>query len=164
MSKAFLGFGAAVDVHGTDDYPTGMITPARLLAFSVLFSTAHAADWPHYRGAAHNGSSPEKVAPFQSGGPRELWRIQLGTGLSSVTVADARAYSTGYKEGSDISKVAGLAALKRYDEALTAFDPSWIVSTRADYLLFHPIFDPMREDRRWQKFIATRLRSSSLRK
>jgi outer membrane protein assembly factor BamB len=31
-----------------------------------------------------------------------LWRVQLGTGLSSVTVADGRVYSAGYKGGKEI--------------------------------------------------------------
>ena len=80
-----------------------MLNPARILALTALFSaTATAADWPHYRGPAQNGSSSEKVPAFQFGGPRELWRIQLGTGLSSVTVAGARAYSAGYKEGREV--------------------------------------------------------------
>ena len=76
---------------------------SRLFAFTVLFSaTVIAGDWPHYRGPAQNGSSPEKVSAFQSGGPRELWRIQLGTGLSSVTVSGGRAYSAGYQEGREV--------------------------------------------------------------
>ena len=77
-----------------------MNTPVRLVALTVLFSaTVSAGDWPHYRGPSQNGASAEKVAPFQFGGPRELWRIQLGTGLSSVTASGGRAYSAGYKEG-----------------------------------------------------------------
>ena len=80
-----------------------MNTPFRLLAFTVLFSASTiAGDWQHYRGPAQNGSSPEKVPAFQFGGPREMWRIQLGTGLSSVTTAGARAYSAGYKEGREV--------------------------------------------------------------
>ncbi len=60
-----------------------------------------------------------------------------------------------FAQGSIISKVAGLAALNRYDDALAAFDPAWIVSSRADYLLFHPVFDPMRGDPHFQKNLAT---------
>ncbi len=75
-------------------------------------------------------------------------------GLAGKT-AEAEKALTGYKAGSHISKVAGLAALKRYDEALNVFDSFWIPSTRADYLLFHPIFDPMRSDPHFVKFLAT---------
>jgi TolB-like protein/Flp pilus assembly protein TadD len=60
-----------------------------------------------------------------------------------------------YEKGGLISKVAGLAAAKRHTEALEALDPSWIVSTRADYLLFHPIFDPMRTDDRFLRALDT---------
>jgi len=83
-----------------------MNAPARILAlatFSALVSThAAAADWPHYRGPALNGSTAEGIGGFPVGGPRELWRVQLGTGLSSVTVADGRVFSAGFKEGREV--------------------------------------------------------------
>jgi len=80
-----------------------MNTPARLLALAVLTSShALAGDWPHYRGPALNGSTQEAVGAFPVGGPRELWRVQLGTGLSSVTVADGRAFSAGYQGGKEV--------------------------------------------------------------
>jgi outer membrane protein assembly factor BamB len=44
----------------------------------------------------------EKIAAFSADGPRELWRIQLGRGLSSVTVANGRVYSAGYKNGKEV--------------------------------------------------------------
>ena len=75
----------------------------RLFALSALLSTAAAgADWLHYRGPAQNGSSSEKIAAFPVGGPRELWRVQLGIGLSSVTVAEGRVYSAGHKDGREV--------------------------------------------------------------
>src|SRR5829696_5203074 len=74
----------------------------KALALAVAFaSTAAAADWLHYRGPAHDGSTPEKVAPFPSSGPRELWRAQVGTGLSSVVVAGDRAFTAGYQNGKE---------------------------------------------------------------
>jgi outer membrane protein assembly factor BamB len=80
-----------------------MKTPARLLAFSMLFPlTAVAGDWAQYRGPLQNGSSAEKITSFPVGGPRELWRIQLGTGLSSVTAVGGRAYSAGFKDGKEV--------------------------------------------------------------
>lgn len=69
---------------------------------AALVATATAADWQHYRGPAQNGSTAEAVGKFPVGGPRELWRVQLGTGLSSVTVADGRVFSAGYKDGREI--------------------------------------------------------------
>jgi outer membrane protein assembly factor BamB len=80
-----------------------MHAPARLLALAAIFSThALAGDWPHYRGPAQNGSTPESIGTLPVGGPRELWRVQLGTGLSSVTVADGRAFTAGFKDGKEV--------------------------------------------------------------
>jgi outer membrane protein assembly factor BamB len=80
-----------------------MHASVRLLAFAALISApAPAADWPHYRGPAQDGSSPETIGTLPVGGPRELWRVQLGTGLSSVTVADGRAFSAGFKDGKEV--------------------------------------------------------------
>ncbi len=61
----------------------------------------------------------------------------------------------GYEKGAHISKIAGLAAARRYAGALDALDPNWIVSGSADYLLFHPIFDPMRNDVRFKRALQT---------
>ncbi|MEQ1851457.1 MAG: PQQ-binding-like beta-propeller repeat protein [Chthoniobacteraceae bacterium] len=75
---------------------------ACLLGLSVFFSAAASGgDWPHYRGPSLNGSSSERISAFPATGPEELWRVQLGTGLSSVTVSGGRAYSAGYDEGSE---------------------------------------------------------------
>jgi outer membrane protein assembly factor BamB len=79
-----------------------MAASLRPLALSLLLSTAASGgDWPHYRGPAHNGSTPESVAPFSASGPKELWRVQVGIGLSSVTVAGGRAYTAGYDDNSE---------------------------------------------------------------
>jgi outer membrane protein assembly factor BamB len=80
-----------------------MNAPVRLLAIAALISThALAGDWPHYRGPALNGSTAETVSAFPLGGPRELWRVHLGTGLSSVTVAEGRVFSAGYRDGKEV--------------------------------------------------------------
>ncbi len=71
------------------------------LVFIALAASATAGDWLHYRGPAQDGSTPEKVVPFSGNGPRELWRVQLGTGLSSVTVAGKRLFSAGYQDGKE---------------------------------------------------------------
>ena len=74
-----------------------------LIACGLFVSAlAQAADWPHYRGPLQNGSTPEGISSFPVGGPRELWRVQLGTGLSSVTVADGRVFSAGYEDGQEV--------------------------------------------------------------
>jgi outer membrane protein assembly factor BamB len=75
----------------------------KALALALLFAgSAAAVDWPHYRGPAQDGSTTEPVAVFPAGGPKELWRAQLGTGLSSVVVQGGRVLSAGYKNGKEV--------------------------------------------------------------
>ncbi len=72
------------------------------LTAAIFSASAFAGDWPHYRGPALNGSTSEAIGKIPAGGPRELWRVQLGTGLSSVTVADGRVFSAGYRDGQEV--------------------------------------------------------------
>jgi outer membrane protein assembly factor BamB len=76
--------------------------PALLASTFILSAATHGADWNHYRGPAQNGSTPERIATFPVGGPRVLWRVQLGTGLSSVTVAGDRVFSAGYRDKKEV--------------------------------------------------------------
>ena len=71
-----------------------MIHPPRALAtlaaIGLALATFHSharADWLHYRGPAMNGVSNEKgwSAQFPATGPRQLWKVDLGTGTASVT-------------------------------------------------------------------------------
>jgi len=71
------------------------------LGLSLCAVNLHAADWLHYRGAAQNGSSSETVA-FPAAGPKELWRIQLGIGLSSMTIQGNRLFTAGFKDGKEV--------------------------------------------------------------
>ena len=84
-----------VDRFALRDYSTGM---KLAFVFLSLVVTTFAADWLHYRGPEQNGTSTEKVAGFAKG---ELWRVQLGTGLSGITSAGARVFSAGYKDGKE---------------------------------------------------------------
>ena len=80
-----------------------MIASLAAIGFCVLQLEARA-DWLHYRGPTMNGISPEKGwnSQFPSGGPKVLWRENLGIGTSSVTVAGDRGYSMGNLNGKDI--------------------------------------------------------------
>ena len=92
---------------------TGILSSARrnpaanaalaVLGFCVLHSHSRA-DWLHYRGPTMNGISPEKgwASQFPASGPKVLWRAELGTGISSVTVAGERAFSMGNAGGKDV--------------------------------------------------------------
>jgi len=53
-----------------------------------------AADWPQYRGPAHNGVSPEVIRTNWTGQPpRQLWKVGIGAALSSLTIQNGRVYS-----------------------------------------------------------------------
>ncbi|MHC4174483.1 MAG: outer membrane protein assembly factor BamB family protein [Planctomycetota bacterium] len=63
-----------------------------------------AADWPQWRGPDRDGKSSEAglLKKWPEGGPKLLWSIEgLGTGFSTVSVADGLLYTTGMvdKEG-----------------------------------------------------------------
>lgn len=59
----------------------------------TLFTTAQANDWPHWRGPDRNGISRE--TDWSAKAPRRVWQAKVGTGFSSVSVADGRAYTMG---------------------------------------------------------------------
>src|ERR1044071_8821649 len=64
------------------------------LAFSSICSASFAAsltfaaDWPQYRGPSHNGVSAEKIAKWPDAGPRQVWKVPMNAGFSSIAVAD----------------------------------------------------------------------------
>ncbi len=63
-----------------------------------FYSTAEAADWPQWRGPNRDGKSSETglLKKWPEGGPKLLWSIDgLGTGFSTVSVADGLLYTTG---------------------------------------------------------------------
>jgi len=64
---------------------------------ALLWTTAAAGlagDWPQYRGASHDGASPEPIRKqWSSGGPPEIWRVPCTNGLSSIAVSDGRVYT-----------------------------------------------------------------------
>ena len=60
------------------------------------------ADWHQWRGPNRDGTSQETgfLKNWSHVGPRELWRIPLGSGFSGVSVSDGRVY-TMYAKGDD---------------------------------------------------------------
>ena len=54
---------------------------------------AQAADWPHYRGPAHDGTAGETMAAWPAQGPNPLWKIPTPNGFSSFTVKDGKAFT-----------------------------------------------------------------------
>jgi outer membrane protein assembly factor BamB len=51
-------------------------------------TTIHAADWPQFLGPDRTGISPETglVDSWPAGGPKEVWRVKGGVGMSGVAV------------------------------------------------------------------------------
>lgn len=58
--------------------------------------TAQAADWPQWRGPDENGITTERL-PDQPGFDNVVWRKQVGTGFSSMAVAEGRLFTLGHR-------------------------------------------------------------------
>ncbi len=94
------------------DYPIIMKLIRRAwsvgLAFAALFSLSsstnlRANDWPHWRGPDYNGISHETgwQSHWPAEGPKRLWKASVGTGFSSITVSQGRAYTMGNQDDTD---------------------------------------------------------------
>ena len=67
-----------------------------LVLLLLISTSAHADDWPQWRGPKQDGISQEKglLAEWPENGPRQLWRVPLGTsGFSSVSVVGDKAFT-----------------------------------------------------------------------
>ncbi|MEQ1859461.1 MAG: PQQ-binding-like beta-propeller repeat protein [Chthoniobacteraceae bacterium] len=65
-----------------------------VLATALLAALPASADWLHYRGPTQNGVVAEKL-PLAFAPPRQLWKMNVGAGTCSVTVAGGRAFTAG---------------------------------------------------------------------
>jgi outer membrane protein assembly factor BamB len=73
-----------------------------LVAYLVCWAGAFAADWPQWRGPQRNGISAERVnLGWPAAGPKVLWRASVGTGFSSVSINQGRAYTLGNTANED---------------------------------------------------------------
>jgi len=67
-----------------------------ILLFTLLISLSLADDWPHWRGANYDGISKETdIDPLALNNPVIVWEARIGTGFSSVSIADSKAYTMG---------------------------------------------------------------------
>src|SRR5437879_7524790 len=74
------------------------------LSLSLLAAAPlRAADWPHWRGPDFNGISKETgwQSSWPDDGPKRLWKASVGTGFSSITVSQNRAYTMGNADDTD---------------------------------------------------------------
>lgn len=67
------------------------------LLIALMTVCAVADDWPNWRGPQHNGISYETnwIGDWPACEPIILWEQQVGTGFSSIVVADGRLYTMG---------------------------------------------------------------------
>jgi len=84
---------------------------AMLLLFGCVLAAGAAAgkgkssfDWPHWRGPNYDGVSREAewCVCWPAEGPKIIWRASVGTGFSSIAVAEGRAYTMGNVSDRDI--------------------------------------------------------------
>jgi len=77
------------------------LTIPRILLAAILISktlsAGEAEQWPQWRGPDRNGISKEKNvnAEWPKDGPKKLWSATVGTGCSSVIVANSKVYTMG---------------------------------------------------------------------
>jgi outer membrane protein assembly factor BamB len=71
-----------------------------LLLIALMTVSAAADDWPNWRGPQYNGTSsePNWIGDWPACEPTLIWEQQVGTGFSSVAVADGRLYTMGNSE------------------------------------------------------------------
>ncbi len=67
--------------------------PLFAVVLCLSSSLAFAGDWPQFLGLNRNGISSEKnlIDTFPETGPKELWRIKAGVGMSAVSISDGKA-------------------------------------------------------------------------
>jgi outer membrane protein assembly factor BamB len=70
------------------------------LFWVLLLVSARGSDWPQWRGPNRNGVSSEKVN-WPADGPKTVWRAQVGTGFSSISVSKGRVYTMGNADEKD---------------------------------------------------------------
>lgn len=74
-----------------------------LISIAISSSQSFGADWPVWRGPDRNGISSETgwSHEWSAEGPRVLWKSGVGTGFSSVVVAEGRLFTLGWAEEQD---------------------------------------------------------------
>ncbi|MBN1510003.1 MAG: PQQ-like beta-propeller repeat protein, partial [Sedimentisphaerales bacterium] len=77
-----------------------MAIPVLVLLTGSMAVPAAADDWPHWRGPQHNGISQERHwgGDWATCEPKVCWTQQVGTGFSSIAVANGRLYTMGNSE------------------------------------------------------------------
>ena len=66
----------------------------RTLLLLLLGTTLHADDWPQWLGPQRDGVWRETgiVEKFPEGGPKVLWRMEIGGGYTGPAIANGKVY------------------------------------------------------------------------
>jgi len=64
-----------------------------------------AEDWPQFRGPERDGRSDETglLLPWPADGPKRLWRVELGSGYSGISVYKGRLYTMFGRDGDELA-------------------------------------------------------------
>jgi len=75
--------------------PSSVLLVSALLLSAAFQATA--SDWPQWRGPNRDGISAEKDwnANWPAAGPKQLWKANVGVGLSTVSVSKGRLFTMG---------------------------------------------------------------------
>jgi outer membrane protein assembly factor BamB len=82
-------------------FSTAVWHPLTILSVGFAASVAQAADWPQFLGPNRNGISAETalIDKFPEGGPKQLWRVKGGVGMSAFAVSGDRAVTMIQRDG-----------------------------------------------------------------
>ncbi|MBI5393752.1 MAG: PQQ-like beta-propeller repeat protein [Verrucomicrobia bacterium] len=69
----------------------------------VCVHSTIASDWPQWRGPNRDGISTEAgwTVRWPATGPKQLWKLNVGTGCASVAVSQGRVFTLGNKDNTD---------------------------------------------------------------
>ena len=72
-----------------------------LLLLALAVSTATAADWPQFLGPDRSGISQETglMKGWPNDGPKEMWRVKGGVGMSGIAISGGKAMTLVQKDG-----------------------------------------------------------------
>jgi hypothetical protein len=93
-----------------------------VLLIALMPVRSEADDWPNWRGPQHNGISDETdwIGDWPAFEPVILWEQQVGTGFSSIAVADGRVYTMGNSTR--------MVALEWWKTRMPEADQAWVTN------------------------------------
>src|SRR5688500_17874863 len=67
----------------------------------TIAASASAADWPQFLGPDRSGISTENglIDSFPKGGPKQVWRVPGGVGMSGIAIHGGRALTLVQRDG-----------------------------------------------------------------